>query len=114
VNIDSWALTTPAASARGHEGNRRLADRWQVYHARTKRLVIANVAIARAVRPGPGDLPAPRQRHALHLLHAGELPASPDRVADVGHRPFDLRLERPRRIDDHCVVGGQLRIGACG
>ncbi len=42
-----WAPATPAAKARGHEGNRRLADRWQVYHARKKRPVIANVAIAR-------------------------------------------------------------------
>ncbi len=42
-----WALATPAATARGHQGNRRLADRWNLYHSRKKKPVIANVAIAR-------------------------------------------------------------------
>ena len=37
----------PAARARGHEGNRRLHHRWQVFNARKKKPVIANVAVAR-------------------------------------------------------------------
>jgi transposase len=42
-----WELTTPAARARGHAGNRRLSERWETFTARRKRPVIANVAIAR-------------------------------------------------------------------
>ena len=42
-----WELASPAARARGHEGNRRLNQRWQTFTARRKRPVIANVAIAR-------------------------------------------------------------------
>jgi transposase len=42
-----WDQAPPAARARGHEGNQRLHQRWQSFTTRRKRLVIANVAIAR-------------------------------------------------------------------
>ena len=42
-----WEQASPAARARGHEGNRRLHQRWQAFTARRKKPVIANVAIAR-------------------------------------------------------------------
>jgi transposase len=42
-----WALASPAARARGDAGNRRLHDRWVTFSQRSKRPVIANVAIAR-------------------------------------------------------------------
>jgi transposase len=44
---DRWELASPAARARGDEGNRRLNARWNTFRARRKRHVIANVAIAR-------------------------------------------------------------------
>jgi transposase len=37
----------PAARARGHQGNHRLRHRWEVFTARKKKPVVANVAIAR-------------------------------------------------------------------
>ena len=42
-----WAQATPAAKARGHAGNHRLHQRWLAFTARSKKPVIANVAIAR-------------------------------------------------------------------
>ena len=42
-----WEHASPAARARGHQGNRRLHQRWQAFTARRKKPVIANVAIAR-------------------------------------------------------------------
>jgi hypothetical protein len=42
-----WEHASPAARARGHEGNRRLHQRWQALTARRKKPVIANVAVAR-------------------------------------------------------------------
>jgi transposase len=42
-----WAQASPAAKARGHQGNHRLHARWEVYNARKKKPVIANVAVAR-------------------------------------------------------------------
>jgi transposase len=42
-----WDLATPAARARGDAGNRRLHERWVRFTERTKRPVIANVAVAR-------------------------------------------------------------------
>jgi transposase len=42
-----WEQAPAAARARGHEGNRRLHQRWQTFTARRKKPVIANVAIAR-------------------------------------------------------------------
>jgi len=42
-----WDQAPAAARARGHEGNHRLHHRWEVFTARNKRPVIANVAIAR-------------------------------------------------------------------
>lgn len=42
-----WQLAPPAATARGHEGNKRLNQRWQSFNDRKKKPVIANVAVAR-------------------------------------------------------------------
>lgn len=42
-----WELASPAARARGDQGNRRLHQRWVRFNERSKRPVIANVAIAR-------------------------------------------------------------------
>jgi transposase len=42
-----WARASPAASARGHQGNHRLHSRWEKYTARKKKPVVANVAVAR-------------------------------------------------------------------
>jgi transposase len=44
---ERWALASPAARARGDAGNHRLHARWEVFRARRKRHVVANVAIAR-------------------------------------------------------------------
>ena len=44
---DRWDQAPAAARLRGHEGNRRLHQRWQTFNARKKKPVIANVAIAR-------------------------------------------------------------------
>jgi transposase len=44
---DRWDLATPAARARGDEGNRRLHQRWATFTTRNKRPVIVDVAIAR-------------------------------------------------------------------
>jgi len=45
--LDRWDLASPAARARGDEGNRRLHARWTTFAEHRKRPVIANVAIAR-------------------------------------------------------------------
>ena len=42
-----WEQAPAGARARGHAGNQRLHQRWQVFEARKKRRVIANVAVAR-------------------------------------------------------------------
>jgi transposase len=42
-----WELAPTAARVRGHEGNRRLHQRWQTFTTRRKKPVIANIAIAR-------------------------------------------------------------------
>ena len=42
-----WDLASPAARARGDEGNRRLHTRWARFDARHKRAVVSNVAVAR-------------------------------------------------------------------
>jgi transposase len=47
VLIRRWDQAPPAARVRGHEGNRRLHQRWAMFTARRKRAVIANVAVAR-------------------------------------------------------------------
>jgi transposase len=44
---DRWEQAPAAARIRGHNGNRRLHERWQTFNARKKKPVIANVAIAR-------------------------------------------------------------------
>ena len=42
-----WDQAPAAARARGHEGNHRLHHRWEIFTARKKKPVVANVAIAR-------------------------------------------------------------------
>ena len=42
-----WDKAPAAARVRGHQGNQRLHARWEVFRARKKRPVVANVAIAR-------------------------------------------------------------------
>lgn len=42
-----WALASPAARERAHQGNLRLHRRWRSFEARGKRKVVANAAIAR-------------------------------------------------------------------
>jgi len=42
-----WAVASPAAKARGHQGNQRLHERWTRFDQRSKRPVVANVAVAR-------------------------------------------------------------------
>jgi transposase len=42
-----WAAAPPAAKARGHQGNQRLYQRWAEFDHRSKRPVVANVAVAR-------------------------------------------------------------------
>jgi len=42
-----WALASPEARERAHEGNVRLHRRWRALPARGKRKVIANAAVAR-------------------------------------------------------------------
>ena len=44
---DRWEQAPAAARLRGHDGNRRLHQRWQTFNARKKKPVIANVAVAR-------------------------------------------------------------------
>ncbi len=44
---DRWEKAPAAAAARGHLGNQRLHQRWQIFTDRKKKPVIANVAIAR-------------------------------------------------------------------
>jgi transposase len=44
---DRWELAPSQARLRGHEGNKRLYQRWQAFVARKKKPVIANVAVAR-------------------------------------------------------------------
>jgi hypothetical protein len=56
------------------------------------------------------------RRPGLHLRQAGELPAPPERVPDIRHRPLHLRLvtrlPRSCRIYQAAVMRGQLSIGA--
>lgn len=42
-----WALASPEARERAHQGNLRLHRRWRAFQARGKREVVANAAIAR-------------------------------------------------------------------
>ena len=44
---DRWEHAPAEARLRGHDGNRRLHQRWQAFTARKKKPVIANVAVAR-------------------------------------------------------------------
>jgi three-Cys-motif partner protein len=44
---DRWDLAPAPARVRGHEGNRRLHQRWRTFNARKKKPTIANVAVAR-------------------------------------------------------------------
>src|SRR6056297_1980842 len=42
-----WAVASPAARERAHQGNQRLHRRWRSFEARGKRKVVANAAVAR-------------------------------------------------------------------
>ena len=42
-----WALASPEARERAHQGNLRLHRRWRAFEARGKRRVVANAAVAR-------------------------------------------------------------------
>ena len=44
---DRWELAPSPARVRGHQGNRRLHQRWQYFQARKKKNTIAAVAVAR-------------------------------------------------------------------
>jgi transposase len=44
---DRWDQAPAQARLRGHEGNKRLHQRWLAFNARKKKPVIANVAVAR-------------------------------------------------------------------
>ena len=44
---DRRELALPAARVRGHEGNRRLHQRWQRCNARKKGPAVADIAVAR-------------------------------------------------------------------
>jgi len=44
---ERWALASPAARERGHQGNLRLHRRWRAFLVRGKRNVVANAAVAR-------------------------------------------------------------------
>jgi transposase len=47
VMLRRWGQAPPPARVRGHDGNRRLHQRWESFTARRKKPVIANVAVAR-------------------------------------------------------------------
>jgi transposase len=47
VMRDRWQLAPAPARVRGHEGNRRLHQRWQSFQGRHKKNTVAAVAVAR-------------------------------------------------------------------
>jgi hypothetical protein len=73
-------------------------------------------AVEAPVGTHPGDLAAPAQRLILHGPLGGPLAAGPERVADVGHRPFHTRLVPrllpPRGVHEGPEVGGQIGVAA--
>ena len=72
-------------------------------------------ALQRPARPRPGDLRRPAGGLGLHPLQRRELPAAPEAVPDIRHRPLDPRLvpglQRPGRVDQAAVMRGELGIG---
>ena len=72
-------------------------------------------AVQRPARPPPGDFRGPALGPGLHLLQRGELPAPPEAVPDIRHRPLDpglvAGLDRAGRVDQAAVVCGELGIG---
>ncbi len=64
--------------------------------------------------PAPGDLLGPGDGLGLHVLDRGELPPTPERVANLGHGPLHpglaLRLQGSRRIHQRPVMGGEFGI----
>ncbi len=56
------------------------------------------------------------ERFGLHVVEGGELPARPERVADVGHGAFDprfvLRFPGSGRVDEGAVERGEFGVGA--
>ena len=73
-------------------------------------------ALEAPVGAQPRHLAAPQERPLLHGRFRGPLPAGPERVADVGHRPLHPRLVPrllpPGGVDEGAEVGGQLGVGA--
>jgi transposase len=57
-----WDKASEASRLRGHQGNRRLHERWLLFLARRKRPTIANVAIARELAGWCWSLAEPVQR----------------------------------------------------
>lgn len=76
-----WAVASPAARERAHQGNQRLHRRWQSFEARGKRKVVANAAIAREL--------------AGWCWSLAVMDARPDRPARP--RKIDVRSS-PRRV----------------
>ena len=56
---ERWELAPVATRLRGHEGNRRLHQRWQAFDERKKKPVIANVAIARELARWAANICSP-------------------------------------------------------
>ena len=71
-----WDQAPAAARARGHEGNQRLHHRWEVFTARKKRPVIADVAIARELAGWCWSLQL-RREHRLAAPHSPTLSTPP-------------------------------------
>jgi len=89
---DRWELAPAAARVRGHEGNRRLHQRWQGFNARKKRPAIADVAIARELE-GSG------------LILAGPTWLSPVSNCGRGGRARDCGCQLGRRPDPNAGEG---------
>jgi hypothetical protein len=107
---DRWEQAPAAARLRGHDGNRRLHQRWQTFNARKKKPVIADVAIARELvgwawlwpysTRNPESDPVFFARHPLRLpreerpASKREQPSSPPENGRV--RSLDQRLRSSR------------------
>jgi len=103
-----WEQAPPAARARGHEGNQRLHQRWQVFTDRKKKPVIANVAIARELAgaghsrswnstPGPTDVwpGQPRNGRSAWNDPRNSYEQSSSQLEDHA-RSLDLRMRSSR------------------
>jgi hypothetical protein len=59
---DRWELAPPAARVRGHEGNRRLHQRWQGFNARKKRPAAPTSPSPASLPAGPGRSPCSKSK----------------------------------------------------